>query len=87
MAGVICTPAANSLITNNYPPLSFYVVGVVGLMSGDNIFAGRLIALISMLVVAAKSLLLATHDGLRGAHRVPRRCGYVLAFAVTYGGE
>src|ERR1700679_2037626 len=41
-------PGGASLITNNYPPLSFYVVGIVGLLTGDNIFAGRMVALLSM---------------------------------------
>jgi hypothetical protein len=35
--------------TNNYPPLSFYLVG---LMPGDHIFAGRIVSLLSLLFVA-----------------------------------
>ena len=46
-------PAPASSIANNYPPLSFFVVGAAGRLLGDNIFAGRLIALLSLLVVAA----------------------------------
>ena len=86
MAGGNLYPAGSSLITNNYPPLSFYVVGVVGLMSGDNIFAGRLVALVSMLVVAAnlyywlRTTGSETRIALLGA-------AVFLAFAVTYGGE
>lgn len=44
-------PPADALITNNYPPLSFYIVGALGSLSGDNIFAGRAIALLSLLFV------------------------------------
>src|SRR3954471_15376291 len=36
----------------NYPPLSFYVVAALHPLIGDDIFAGRLLALISELVVA-----------------------------------
>ncbi|MBS0419163.1 MAG: glycosyltransferase family 39 protein [Proteobacteria bacterium] len=44
-------PPADALITNNYPPLSFYVVGAVGHLTGDTIFAGRVVALASLLFV------------------------------------
>jgi hypothetical protein len=50
--GGVLYPAADALITNNYPPLSFYLVGAVGYLMGDNIFAGRIIALLSLLFVA-----------------------------------
>src|SRR5438552_377814 len=50
--GGVLYPAADALITNNYPPLSFYIVGAIGHLTGDNIFAGRVIALLSLLFVA-----------------------------------
>src|SRR5436305_1669765 len=50
--GGVLYPAADALITNNYPPLSFYLVGAVGYLTGDNIFAGRFVALFSLLFVA-----------------------------------
>src|SRR5260370_3115538 len=37
---------------NNYPPLSFYLVGWAGRLLGDPIVAGRIIALIAVLAVA-----------------------------------
>ena len=40
-------PAASAYLVNNYPPLSFYAVGAVGRLLGDNIFAGRLISLVA----------------------------------------
>ena len=46
-------PATDSPISNNYPPMSFYIVGGLGRLLGDNIFAGRLLASISLIVVAA----------------------------------
>lgn len=84
VAGGDLYPAGGSLITNNYPPLSFYVVGIGGLMTGDNIFAGRIIALISMLVVAGNLYywLRATGSAVRIALL---GAAAFLAFAVTYG--
>ena len=32
-------------MTNNYPPLSFYLVGILGCWLGDNVVAGRLVSL------------------------------------------
>lgn len=45
-------PPAGALTGNNYPPLSFYLVGVAGRAGGDPIVAGRLIALGSVLAIA-----------------------------------
>ena len=44
-------PSADKLITNNYPPLSFYIVGLVGRLVGDPVLAGRLLSLIAALAV------------------------------------
>ncbi|MBA2935733.1 hypothetical protein HZF05_16740 [Sphingomonas sp. CGMCC 1.13654] len=43
---------AHILVANNYPPLSFYVNGLVGLITGDDVIAGRLVATASTLAVA-----------------------------------
>jgi hypothetical protein len=40
------------LMINNYPPLSFYIVGALGTITGDPIVAGRLVSLISFFAVA-----------------------------------
>ncbi|HEY4639365.1 MAG TPA: hypothetical protein VIG87_05540 [Candidatus Udaeobacter sp.] len=40
-------PSADKLITNNYPPLSFYIVALVGWFIGDPVLAGRLLSLIA----------------------------------------
>ena len=45
-------PALDALTSNNYPPLSFYLVGGIGTLIGDNIIAGRIISLISLLFVS-----------------------------------
>ncbi|HLX44368.1 MAG TPA: glycosyltransferase family 39 protein [Bryobacteraceae bacterium] len=51
-------PPTGSFLTNNYPPLSFYLVGIAGAWVGDNVVAGRLVslgayALICVFIVAA----------------------------------
>jgi hypothetical protein len=45
-------PDQNSYMVNNYPPLSFYLVGAVGNLLGDNIVAGRIISAVAFLVLA-----------------------------------
>lgn len=37
---------------NNYPPLSYYVIGWLGRLHGDYIFAGRYLSMVSLLVAA-----------------------------------
>ena len=49
--GLPLYPDYEELTANNYPPLSFIIVGAVGMISGDQIFAGRVIAFLSLLVV------------------------------------
>jgi hypothetical protein len=46
-------PDAASMMFNNYPPLSFPIVGLLGKLTGDFIIAGRLIALFAFLGIAA----------------------------------
>jgi len=48
MSGGNLYPGAGFL-TNNYPPLSFYVVGLIG---GDHIVAGRIVSLLAFAAVA-----------------------------------
>src|SRR5579883_1616516 len=44
-------PEPNALISNNYPPLSFYIVGSIGHVLGDYIIAGRIFSLASLLII------------------------------------
>jgi hypothetical protein len=84
MRGGELYPAPGSLIVNNYPPLSFYLVGGLGRLFGDNIFAGRVVALVSMLIVAANVYFWLRASG--SAVRVAwLGAGAFLALAVTYG--
>jgi hypothetical protein len=44
-------PSLEKLITNNYPPLSFYVVGGFGQLLGDTILSGRLLSLVAVIII------------------------------------
>ncbi len=52
MSGRQLYPPADALTGNNYPPISFYVVGWIGKRLGDSIFAGRLLSVASVLGTA-----------------------------------
>lgn len=45
-------PPSGSFLVDNYPPLSFFLVGEVGRVLGDEIIAGRLVSLVSLGFVA-----------------------------------
>lgn len=45
-------PSLDKLITNNYPPLSFYVVGGFGKLFGGPILAGRILSLLAIIIIA-----------------------------------
>jgi hypothetical protein len=51
MAGHGLYPARDSFMVNNYPPLSFYLVGLLGLATGDQIVAGRIVSLVSFVFI------------------------------------
>lgn len=42
-------PEPGALIANNYPPLSFLVVGALGRLVGDDIVAGRIVSLLAQI--------------------------------------
>ena len=52
MTGLPLYPRADSYFVNNYPPLSFYAVGALGVFIHDMVAAGRLIALVAYGAVA-----------------------------------
>ena len=52
MAGGSPYPSPPSFMTNNYPPLSFYIVGALGRALGDMIVAGRLLSLAAFVAIA-----------------------------------
>jgi hypothetical protein len=50
MTGGALYPRPPSLMANNYPPLSFYIVGLTGKVVGDMIVAGRIVSLLGTLI-------------------------------------
>lgn len=72
MAGKNPYPVFSSLLTNNYPPISFYVAGALGTFVGDNIFAGRMISALGFLATAL---------GIAGAARIMGCSGRQAIFA------
>ncbi|HWD29572.1 MAG TPA: glycosyltransferase family 39 protein [Rhizomicrobium sp.] len=46
-------PPAQSAMVDNYPPLSFYIVGLVAKLAGDAVVAGRIVALAAFIALAA----------------------------------
>lgn len=63
MAGAPLYPGPSSFMVNNYPPLSFYLVGALGRIVGDNIFVGRMVSLLSLCAVAFGIYSVARHMG------------------------
>lgn len=49
VAGLSLYTDRSSALTNNYPPLSFFLAGIAGRLIGDQILAGRLISLTALL--------------------------------------
>jgi hypothetical protein len=47
-AGHALYPPPEALVGNNYPPLSFYVIGGLGRLFGDNLFIGRVVSILAL---------------------------------------
>ncbi len=77
-------PPRDTLVFNNYPPLSFYLVGALGRWAtGDLIVAGRIVALASLLASAA--LLAACTARLGGGRRgAATAAALLLLYATTF---
>ncbi|BFU92217.1 MAG: hypothetical protein NTAFB01_34040 [Nitrospira sp.] len=63
-------PPYDTLISNNYPPLSFYLNASLATLLGDDILAGRVLSLISLLAVAGVLGACVVEMGGRGAEAV-----------------
>jgi len=79
LAGHGLYPPPQSLMVNNYPPLSFYLVAALTQVTGDAIIAGRVLSLFAFLAVCA-GLMLVVRQMALSAH-----AGWVavLFFAAT----
>ena len=75
-------PGQGSFVFNNYPPLSFYIIGVLGrFVFGDMIVAGRVVSLLSMMGVASLIVLCVRHLG--GTLRSSLAAGLLMLLTVS----
>jgi hypothetical protein len=75
-------PSPDAFISNNYPPLSFYVVGLFGrLLGGDYVVAGRILSLLSLLMVARNVFAMSRWLGVDG----PAAAFAAAIFLVMFG--
>jgi hypothetical protein len=59
IAGHGLYPSPKLFFFNNYPPISFYVVGALGGLIGDNIFAGRIVSMLAFALIVSAIFFLA----------------------------
>jgi hypothetical protein len=78
--------SVDSPITNNYPPLSFHLVGFIGGVLGDNVIAGRLVSLASLGVVVAAVFFWLRATG-AGRHIAAAGSVFVLVVFATFGND
>jgi len=72
-------PPPQSLMVNNYPPLSFYLVAALSRLTGDTVIAGRILALLSFLATCGGIALVSRQMGCDARGRLSA----VLFFAAT----
>lgn len=79
-AGGTLYPAPDQLITNNYPPLSYYLLAALAPLLGGPLFAGRAVSFIALCVVAAALYAMLRVLGVRRLFAVAAAASY---FGVT----
>ena len=65
VAGGDLYPGPHSFMINNYPPISFYVIGALGRVIGDNIIAGRIVSLFCFALLIFLTFVSARRLGVR----------------------
>ena len=63
LAKDVLYPPPDSLMVNNYPPLSFYLVAALTKTTGDAVISGRILSLLSFLLVCAGIALICRRMG------------------------
>ncbi|MDO8605687.1 MAG: hypothetical protein Q7R40_04045 [Phaeospirillum sp.] len=89
VSGVSPYSGGGALFFNNYPPLSFYLVGLLGLAVGDPVLAGRLLSVLAMGVIAVSAGVVTRANG--GSRpdaglAAATCCAMFCAFATDYVG-
>jgi hypothetical protein len=70
-------PSADQLITNDYPPLSFYVMALLLKLTGGPIWAGRLLSFVALLCLALEIFLILRMLGVRALFAVIATLSYL----------
>jgi hypothetical protein len=89
MAGLSLYSADTPLFVNNYPPLSFYLVGLFGTLTGDMVLAGRLMSLVAVVTIAISAAMVARAAGARRLDTLlsgSAALGMLSGFAADYVG-
>jgi hypothetical protein len=60
-------PPPDGLIANNYPPLSYYLMGWLGRLFGDPLYVGRAVSILSTLCIGAAAACVVRQFGGSGA--------------------
>jgi len=88
MAGLGPYPPAGSFMIDNYPPVSFYLVGWLGLGLHDFIIAGRVVSLASFVVICGAIVAVAGRlgcNGLQAGFSALLFAGFLLLFTGYVG--
>ena len=56
-------PPSDGLVANNYPPLSYYVMGWLGRLFGDPLYVGRAVSILSTLGISAAAAVVVRQFG------------------------
>ena len=72
-------PPVNALISDNYPPLSFFMVGFLGRLIGDPIVAGRALALLGFLLVTINIVVWLCRCGVRIPLAIASGAAFIIA--------
>ena len=69
-------PPNDGLIANNYPPLSYYVMGWLGQLFGDPLYVGRAVSILSTLGIGAAAADVVRQWGASRAGALSRASGW-----------
>ena len=61
MRGGQLYPPSDGLVANNYPPLSYFLIGWLGRLFGDPLYVGRALSFLSTLGVGAAAAAVVRH--------------------------
>jgi hypothetical protein len=63
MRGSQLYPPPDGFVANNYPPLSYFLIGWLGRLFGDPLYVGRALSLLSTLAIGAAAAAVVRHFG------------------------